>query len=314
MERRKMGKEKGEKTMEEGWGNKGKRGTIEKESIAIEYLSRSLKESSKKTKFHYHPRCSKLAITHLCFDYDLLLFARGDLSSVITMQQCFNQFSAASEKRDTIVQELGLLEDELPFKYLGVTLLTKKLSLVQWQPLIEKIVARISAWTTKKLSYGGRVQLVQTVLFGVQAYWAQLFVLPAKVLKTIDAYCRSYVWSGCNTISKKALVSWERVFAPKSVGGLGLANLQKWNKAAIAKSFWDLAQKQDKLWIKWIHAYYIKGQAIKTMTIPQQACWMTRKIMEAKTTFEGLHWRFKKGKNITRQIYVQLIGEDTRVP
>ncbi|XP_070014897.1 uncharacterized protein [Nicotiana sylvestris] len=36
--------------------------------------------------------------------------------------------------------------------------------------------------------------------------------------------------------------------------------------------------------------------------------------MEAKTTFEGLHWRFTKGKSITKQIYVQLIGEDTRVP
>nr|XP_009757025.1 PREDICTED: uncharacterized protein LOC104209942 [Nicotiana sylvestris] len=205
-------------------------------AIAMEYLSKSLKELTKKAEFHYHPRCSKLAITHLCFADDLLLFARGDLSSVVTMEHCFNQFSAASGlkanlgkssiyfggvsrgDREKMVQELGLLE-----------------------------VARISAWTAKKLSYGGRVQLVQTVLFGVQAYWAQLFVLPAKVLKTIDAYCRSYVWSGCNTISKKALVSWEIVCAPKSVGGLGLANLQKWNKAAIAKNFWDLAQKKDKL-------------------------------------------------------------------
>ncbi|OIT22494.1 hypothetical protein A4A49_59058, partial [Nicotiana attenuata] len=76
----------------------------------------------------------------------------------------FNQFSAASGlkenlgkssiyfggvnrgDRDRIVQELGLIEGELPFKYLGVPLSTKKLSLLQWQPLIEKIVARISAW------------------------------------------------------------------------------------------------------------------------------------------------------------------------
>lgn len=159
-----------------------------------------------------------------------------------------------------------------------------------------------------------RVQLVQTVLFGVQAYWAQLFVLPAKVLKTIDAYCRSYIWSGCNTISKKALASWERVCAPKSVGGLGLANLKVWNKAAIAKNYWDLAHKQDKLWIKWIHAYYIKGQEIETMTIPLNACWMLRKIMEARSVFEAIQWRFKNGKSITRQIYIQLIGEETGVP
>ncbi|OIT22870.1 hypothetical protein A4A49_57083, partial [Nicotiana attenuata] len=85
--------------------------------------------------------------------------------------QCFNQFSEASglkanlgkssiyfggvsrEDRDRILQELGLSEGELPFKYFGVPLSTKKLSLVQWQPLIERLVTRISSWTAKKLSY-----------------------------------------------------------------------------------------------------------------------------------------------------------------
>ncbi|XP_075096194.1 uncharacterized protein LOC142174312 [Nicotiana tabacum] len=50
------------------------------------------------------------------------------------------------------------------------------------------------------------------------------------------------------------------------------------------------------------------------MAIPQQACCMTRKIMEVRTIFEGMHWRFKKEKSITKQIYVQLIGEETGVP
>lgn len=53
----------------------------------------------------------------------------------------------------------------MPFKYFGIPLSTKKMSLIQWQPLIEKIIARIASWTSKKLSYAGRIQLVQTVLF-----------------------------------------------------------------------------------------------------------------------------------------------------
>ncbi|XP_075076510.1 uncharacterized protein LOC142163153 [Nicotiana tabacum] len=70
--------------------------------------------------------------------------------------------------------------------------------------------AKISSWTAKNLSYVGRVQLVQSVIFGIQVYWAQLFTFPAK------------------------------------------------NKEAIAKTCWDLSHKQDKLWIMWIDAYYIK--------------------------------------------------------
>ena len=89
------------------------------------------------------------------------------------------------EVKQQIVQQLGYNMEELPFKYLGVPLSTKKMSALQWNPLIEKIMARINSWTTRKLSYAGRTQLVQTVLFGVQSYWAQLFIFPAKIIKLI---------------------------------------------------------------------------------------------------------------------------------
>lgn len=98
-------------------------------------------------------------------------------------------------------------------------------------------------------------------------------------MKAVEAYCRSYIWSGINVITKKALVSWERVCTPKSIGGLNLINLNLWNRAAIAKNHWDLAHKLDKLWIRWIHSYYIKYQHINTMPIPQQASWLVRKII-----------------------------------
>ena len=107
-------------------------------AIAMEYLSRLLKGLREGKKFKYHPRCSKLEITHLCFADDLLMFARGDLESVKGMQLCFSQFSQASglqenlskssiycggvqqEVKNQIVQQLGYNMEELPFKYLGV--------------------------------------------------------------------------------------------------------------------------------------------------------------------------------------------------
>ena len=61
-------------------------------------------------------------------------------------------------------------------------------------------------------------------------------------------------------VIKKALIAWDKVCSPKYEGGLSLINLKTWNRSTIAKLCWDLANKEDKLWIKWIHAYYIKGQ------------------------------------------------------
>lgn len=49
-------------------------------------------------------------------------------------------------------------------------------------------MAKITSWIDRKLSYVGCTQLVQTILFGVQSYWAQLFLIPAKVLNLIDCY------------------------------------------------------------------------------------------------------------------------------
>lgn len=135
----------------------------------------------------------------------------------------------------------------LIFKYLGVPSSTKKLTLLQWQPLIEKITARITSWTAKILSYAGRIQLVKSILFEILAYWARLFLIPAKVLKTIYVYCKKFVWSGSNIITKKALVAWDKVCTLMSMGGLNLINIKLWNQAAQIKICWDITHKQDKM-------------------------------------------------------------------
>ncbi|KAH0768980.1 hypothetical protein KY290_012961 [Solanum tuberosum] len=149
-------------------------------AIAMEYLSRFLNELQGDKGFKFHPRCAKLIITHLSFADDLIMFSRGDMKSVAALQECFMQFSNASglkanlgkscayfrgmqaQVKEDILHHLGYSSGKLPFKYLGVPLSTKKLLVMEWQSLIEKIISRISSWTTKKLLYAGRVQLVQT--------------------------------------------------------------------------------------------------------------------------------------------------------
>lgn len=65
-------------------------------AIAIEYLSRTLNGLPQLKTFKFHPRCSKVQLSHLCFADDLLLFARGDLKSIEAISQCLLLFSKAS--------------------------------------------------------------------------------------------------------------------------------------------------------------------------------------------------------------------------
>ena len=50
--------------------------------IGMEYLSKNLKCASTDPLFKYHPRCKTIKLNHLCFADDLMLFSKGDLSSI----------------------------------------------------------------------------------------------------------------------------------------------------------------------------------------------------------------------------------------
>nr|XP_009768991.1 PREDICTED: uncharacterized protein LOC104219920 [Nicotiana sylvestris] len=132
------------------------------------------------------------------------------------------------------------------------------------------------------LSYSGRVQLIKSILFGVQTYWAQIFLIPKKIMKMIETICRTFLWTGSSEFSKKTLIAWDRICQPKAAGGLNVINMKIWNKAAVLKYLWALAMKKDAMWIRWAYTYYIKNRHIKDIHTPKVAAWVVRKIIEAK--------------------------------
>lgn len=163
-----------------------------------------------------------MQITHLTFADDLLFFSKGTQKSIVTLLDCFEKFSHTSglvanrrisdiyfsgvsdARRREICRAVDLQEGSLPFRYLGIPLNAKRLSINQYQPLLEKMPGKLRHWTAKLLTYGGRLQLVQSVLYAVQNYWSQLFFFPKKVLKKIEAICRQFLWYGDVSGSKKS--------------------------------------------------------------------------------------------------------------
>lgn len=150
----------------------------------------------------------------------------------------------------------------MPLRYLGVSLHTKKVAIVQYQSLIEQIMVRIDNWTTKFLSYAEWAQLIKSILFSIQVFWSQVFIIPNKVIKDIEKLRRIFVRTGGVYASKKALIAWEHLWKPSTVGGLSLLNVHTWNKAAISKLLWSLGIKKDRLWVRWVHMYYRKQEII----------------------------------------------------
>lgn len=107
-----------------------------------------------------------------------------------------------------ILDMLQFSKGSLTIRYLGVSLSTKQLSMIQCISLIDKMMDRVTHWNSKLSSYAGRVQLVKSILFAIQIFWAQIFILFKKVLKAIEVVCKSFLWIGENSRSKKAVVAW----------------------------------------------------------------------------------------------------------
>ncbi|XP_019227287.1 PREDICTED: uncharacterized protein LOC109208612 [Nicotiana attenuata] len=213
----------------------------------------------------------------------------ADKISIQLMMKAFEHFSAVSglkaymeksslyitgvdqQLQNQIYDEMHFAVGEIPFKYLGVPLSSKKITVQQCMPLVERMIARIRCWTTKFLSYSGRVQLIKSVLFEIQTYWSQNFLIPKK------------------------------------------------NKATISKLLWAITAKKDTLWVQWIHSFYIKGKSISTMETPKQACWLVRKIFDARKWYGNndlcteLQQLTHTGKFVIKKAYKYLLPQYPRV-
>lgn len=54
-----------------------------------------------------------------------------------------------------IVDRSGFKVGSLPFRYLGVPISAKKLSISDYEKLIEKMTCRIRTWSTRNISFAG---------------------------------------------------------------------------------------------------------------------------------------------------------------
>ncbi|WMV07308.1 hypothetical protein MTR67_000693 [Solanum verrucosum] len=133
----------------------------------MEYLQRELTQVGQNKDFKFHPRCKKLGVMHICFADDLLMFCKADMISIQLLRGAFQRFSDASglqantEKsqvymagvkpnlKQEILTTLGYLEGSIHFNYLGVPLSSKKLTITQCLPIIEKVTEKLRCWSAK---------------------------------------------------------------------------------------------------------------------------------------------------------------------
>jgi hypothetical protein len=101
-----------------------------------------------------------------------------------------------------------------------------KLSAADCKVLLDKIAGRINSWSSRKLSFAGRLQLLSSILYSIQVYWSSIFILPKRILKDINQKFSRFLWNVNYGNAAKAKVSWTDICFPKKEGGLGLKDVE----------------------------------------------------------------------------------------
>lgn len=66
-----------------------------------------------------------------------------------------------------ILEVSGFQLGELPFRYLGVPLASRKLRASDYSRLVDTIARKISSWPRHSLSYAGKIELIRAIIQGV---------------------------------------------------------------------------------------------------------------------------------------------------
>lgn len=286
--------------------------------IAMNCLSHMLNRAERQNIFRYHSNCSSTKLTHLSFADDLLIFIDGSVSSVQQVLQVLKEFEERSvlavsmqktsfyasglttAETDLIQASTGMTLGSLPFRYLGVPLNSRKLSLTNCEPLIHQVKSRLSSWSVKTLSLSGRLLLIKTVIAGITIFWCYALILPKACIDRINSLCGIFLWKGNIEGHHSARVSWEIVVLTKRQGGLGIKDLRTWNRACTLRLLWLLFFRPDLVWVQWFKEVILKGSIHNYWTTsPKQSySWLVNKLLKMKqVVFPLIKVRLQNGES-----------------
>jgi len=139
-------------------------------------------KATSERRIGYHPRCQKMDLTHKSFADDILVFTDGKIRSLDSIVEVFEYFAKISRleislekstiylagvsdaRRQEMESRYSIQSGKLPVRYLGLPLLTKRMTIADYKPLLDRIKSRISSWTARHLSMAGRLALIHQLL------------------------------------------------------------------------------------------------------------------------------------------------------
>ncbi|GKV09758.1 hypothetical protein SLEP1_g21207 [Rubroshorea leprosula] len=180
-----------------------------------------------------------LAITHLQFADDTIIFSEASPQNVWAIKGIFRSFelifglkvnffksslsgiNVEGDKLFDMADLINCVVGDILFKYLGVPVGATSKKISTWALVIECLRRKLSSWRCDSLSFGGRIILLIAVLSSIPVYYFSTLKAPKK-----------------------------------DEGGLGVKNLGIFNVALLGKWRWRLLEEENALWRRVVEVKY----------------------------------------------------------
>jgi len=104
----------------------------------------------------------------------------------------------------------------IPFMYPGLPIGSDFRKLNFWKPLVEMVNFRLSRWKSRKLSLGGRLVLLKSVMSSLSIYFLSFFKALAGIITSLKSIFNFFFW-GVEKIRKISWINWETICLKKGM-------------------------------------------------------------------------------------------------
>ncbi|KAL0386380.1 UNVERIFIED_CONTAM: hypothetical protein Slati_4560100 [Sesamum latifolium] len=158
---------------------------------------------------YYQTQCA-IKPSHLSYADDVIIFTNckeAGLARLIQFLRGYENMSGQKinyaksafipgRKASLIAQRIkaitGFTMKALPITYLGAPLYKGNKRKLLYVDLIDKVRAKIVGWEQCYLSYGGRLQLIKTVLASMPIYLLQVLNPPVSTYRNLSNFLRNF--------------------------------------------------------------------------------------------------------------------------
>jgi hypothetical protein len=234
--------------------------------IAAEGLAGVMRRAVDIGEFKGYKVNDHLQFQMLQFADDTILLGEGTCDNLWTIKTLLRSFEMVSGLKINFVKSklyglnldssflsaassfLSCRSDTLPFKFLGIPVGANPRRKETWKPVVESMTKRLNTWSSRHLSYDGRITLINSVLSSLPLHFFSFFKAPKCIINQLVRIQRNFLWGGGVEDKKLCWVKWEHICLPRDKGGLGVKNLELFNLALLSKWKWRFLSDGEALW------------------------------------------------------------------